>query len=328
MPTAENALLQYESGQTAYPMSALVDSGDRQCFDSSAALFSGANSKEPDVKPDGVATGGVVSPAVSATNDLVDVAALSCYLAGTKVSVAAASDETISRAASDVASISSVTVTSAGAIAVIQGVDSADATFSETRGGAGGPPYIPVGSIEVAQIRLSTDTAAAIDDSEIFQVVGTHQERYDSPLWEIHPQDAQVKMLDVLPQIHTGDTTKSVNASYYDPIFANISLASDFVPSENSHSVSSTPIYGTTLGATSKSLSQGTFTAYLQDGITDPLVQVKDDKLWFKFKPDRYKTPYILDQGLFGMSRSFPAGDSLSASCTISAERSSVEVDT
>ena len=327
MPTAENALLQYESGQNAYPMEALVDSGDHITFDSSAVLFSGAVGKAPDIKPDGLATGGVVSAAASASNNVVDIAALSCYLAGVKTSVSSSIDEAITRAATAVASISSITVTSGGAIAVIKGTDSADTSFSETRDTAGGPPFIPVGSIEIAQVRTTTNAAGIITSDEIFQVIGLHQERYDSPLWTVDSQNAKIIMLATLPLIHTGSLPKAVNASYYDPIFADINLASDFVPSENSHTVNSVPIYGTTLGSTTKALSQGKFTAYLQDGITDPLVKAKDDKLWFKFKPDRYKAPYILDQGLFGMARAFPAGDSLSAACTISAEESSIGVD-
>lgn len=319
MPTAENAQLSYESGQTLYPMEALTDSGDATTFDSNAVYFSGASGKEPNIKPDGIATGGVVSAATSGSNNVVDITALTCYLAGVLTSVVASTDEAITRAATDVASITSITVNSSGAIAVVIGTDSADTTFSETRAAAGGPPLIPVGSIEVAQVRTTSNTAAEITDAEIFKVVGAHRERYDSPVWEINSKEAQITFSSALPLIHTGAIPKAVMASYNDPIFSVIALASDYVPSENSHSVGSTQIYGTTLGSTSKSLSQGSFTAYLNDGITDPIVKVKDDTLFFKFYPDKLKTPFLIDQGVLGMSRSFPAGDSLAAACTISA---------
>lgn len=327
MPTAENAELSYESGQTAYPMEPLTDSGDAKTYTSNAIYFSGASGKEPDVKPDGMATGGVVAPATSNLDDGIDVAAMTCYLAGGLTVVSAAVDETITRAATDVSSINSVTVTSAGAVAVIAGLDGTDATFSEVRGDAGGPPFIPAGSIEVAQVRVNTNSAGQIQDSEIFQVIGVHQERYDSPVWAVDSFNALVIFNASLPLIHTGSTPKGVNASYSDPIFSVIDLASDYIPSENAHSINSVQIYSAVLGSTSKTLSQGAFTAYLKDGITDPLVKAKDNNLFFKFKQDKLKSPFLLDQGIFGMSRAFPAGDSLSASCTISAESAAISVE-
>jgi len=327
MPTAENARLQYESGQTSYPMEKLTDSGDKKTFSSQAVLFSGANGKEPDVKPDGVASGGVVTPAVSGTNNLIDVAALTCYLAGVKTIVAAGADKVIARATANVASISSVTINNSGSITIVKGTDSADTSFVETRDAAGGPPFIPVGSIEVAQVRTTSNVAAAITAAEIFQVIGLHQERYNSPIWTVSSKDAEVVMDAVLPAIHTGGTTKAVNASYADPLFSDIAKSENYVPSETSHSVNSKQIYGLTIGSTSKSLNQGSFTAYVEDGITDPLIKAKDDNLWFKFFPNRYKADYLLDQGLLGVSRTFPAGDSLAAACTISSSEAAVGVE-
>lgn len=326
MANAENAKLQYEAGQTAYAMSALTDSGDATTFTSSATLFSKKSGYAPDVRPNGLITGGAVIPAVSGTNDLVDVAALSCYLAGVKTSVAADTDVAITRAVTtDTHIINSITVTSAGTIAAVAGTDGT--AFSETRGAAGGPPLIPVGSIEIAQVRTTSNSAAAITAGEIFAVVGVHQERYDYPLFDIDYATADVVFSAALPKIHTGTVAKQVYASYADPIFADIQLASDFVPAETSHSVSSTQVYGDTLGSSSSSLGQASFTAFLADGVGDALVTLKNAILWFKFFPDRYKTPYILTQGKLGISRTFPAGDNIQAACTISAESTSVEVN-
>lgn len=327
MSSSENAKLQYESGQTSYPMEVLSDSGDHIIFDSNAALFSGAAGKEPDVKPDGLATGGVVTVAVSSSDDVVDVAALTCYLAGVKKTVSSGLDTAITRAATDVASISSITVNSSGTIAVVKGTDSADTTFSETRDAAGGPPLIPVGSIEIAQIRTTTNTAGPISANEIFQVIGLHQERYDFPLFTVVAKDAQIVMADSLSLIHVGATTKAVNASYADPIFADVPKATNYKPSETSHTVNSEQIYGGTLGSTSKSLGQGSFTAYFEDGITDPLLKAKNDTIWFKFFQNKYKSSYMLDQGVLGIARDFPAGGDVNASCTISASTESFEVE-
>ena len=56
------------------------------------------------------------------------------------------------------------------------------------------------------------------------------------------------------------------------------------------------------------------------------MVVLKNETLWFKFFPDRYQSPYILSQGKLGISRTFPAGDSMQAACTISAASAAVEV--
>lgn len=326
MPNAENAKLEYEAGQSSTPMSALTDSGDRQLFNSSASLFSKRSGYEPDVRPNGLATGGVVSAAVSASNDVVDVAALTCYLAGVKTSVSAGLDTAITRAVTNVACINSITINNVGAIAVVKGTDSADTSFSETRGAAGGPPYIPVGSIEIAQVRVTTNTTGVVAASEIFQVTNLHTERYNFPLWSTVNEDGNVQFDSALPAVHTGDAAKAVYASYAEPLFAEVE-SSDFVPAETTHSSSSTQIYGKVKGSSSKSLGQGSFTAYTQDGVTDGIIGLKDENLWFRFYPDKYKAPYILTQGKLGISRTFPAGADIGAACTITAEVASVEVE-
>lgn len=323
MSTAENAKLQYEAGQNATAMSALTNSGDETTFTSGASLWSGKSGYAPVVRPNGLLTGGAVT--VHADNDKVTVAALTCNLQGVVTSVAAGTG-TITRPASDKAKVCSITINSSGAIAVVAGTDGSGTTFSETRAASGGPPLIPVDSIEIAQVRVTTSAAGAVAASQIYQVVGSHCERADFPLWTVNYDEGSVTFLDALPEIHTGTVPKKVYASYAEPIFADVALASDFVPPETSHSVTSTQVYGTTLGATSSTLGQGTFTAYLENGVSDALVSLKNQNLWFKFFPDRYATPYLLCQGKLGISRTFPAGDTIQAACTINAASAAVEV--
>ena len=323
MATAENAKLQYEAGQNSYAMSELTNSGDETTFTSSATLWSGKSGFAPVVRPNGVLTGGTVS--VHATNDTVTVAALTLNLAGVVTSVNAGT-ALITRPAGAFAKVCSVTINSSGAIAVVAGADSGSSAFSETRAANGGPPLIPVGSVEIAQVRVTTQAAAAVAASEIYQVVGTHLERADFPLWDVEYDAGSVTFYDDLPEIHTGPAPKKVYASYAAPIFADVALASDFVPPETSHSVSSVQVYGSTLGSTSSTLGQGSFTAYLANGVADALDTLKNATLWFKFYPDRYASPYILAQGKLGISRTFPAGDSIQAACTISASEAAVEV--
>ena len=120
MPTAENARLQYEAGQNATAMSALTDSGDATTFTSTASLWSRKSGSTPSIVPNGLLTGGVIIPAVSGSNDVVDVSALTCNLNGVEnSSVSADTDVSITRPATAVSKVVSITVTSAGAIAAV-----------------------------------------------------------------------------------------------------------------------------------------------------------------------------------------------------------------
>jgi len=323
MSTAENAKLQYEAGQNSVAMVALTDSGDHTHYTSAATLWSSRSGYAPVVRPNGLLTGGVCT--FTAVNNQVSAAALTCNLAGVVASVGAGT-AAITRPATAVAKINSLTVNSSGALAMVAGTDSTTTDFSEVRAAAGGPPLIPVGSIEIAQVRVTVDTAAPLTAAQIFQVVGLHQERADFPLYDVNYGTGGVTFLAANPLIHTGVITKGVYASYASPLFADVALASDFVPPETSHSITSTQVYGTTIGSTASTLNQGTFTAYLQNGVGDPMVSLKNATLWFKFFPDRYAADYILTQGKLGIARTFPAGDQIQAACTISASSAAQEV--
>lgn len=337
MSTAENAKIQYESGQDVVAFVALTDQGDHKDFRSADALWSNKAGYAPDVKPNGLATGGAVGVAASGTKDKVDVAALTCYLAGVLTTVGASADLSIARPmASNVKY--SITVTAAGAIAAIKGVEST--SFSTTRGAAGGPPYVLPDSIEIAQVWLSAAATAVIAASEIKQVIGTHCERYDYPTWEEKRSNVKKGILGnagilfsaALPLIHSAASpvspaAKSVYAQYYEPSFTDISKCADFVPPETTYSVSSKQIYQMTIGSSSSSLGQGAFTAYLNDGIADGILSEKGKNLWFKFFQNKDNSvPYILQQGILGISRAFPAGDQITAACTISSEVAASEV--
>lgn len=321
----ENSKLEYESGVTPFPMEKLTDSGDRKTFDSQAALFSESAGNTAIIRANGILTGGVVSIAASASNDVVDVASMTLNLNGVEASVSAGLDTAITRAATDVASITSITIIAAGTIAVVKGVDSADATFSEVRGDAGGPPLIPIDSVEIAQIRTTSNTAAPIDTTEIFRTAGTHMEKSDFPSFSQDNFNAQVVFDSTLAASHTGGVSKAVHASYADPIFVEQAFANDFVPSENSHSVSSEQVYNATVGTSTSSLGQGSFTAILKDGITDALVGRKNLILFFRFTQDRSKTAHILSQGKLGLARTFAASDNPKVAATISSDFESVE---
>ncbi len=317
--TAEDARLQHEAGQTLYPMEEFADSGDQLIYAGTPTIFSQKSGFTPDVKPNGLDTGGLITPEAGLTNDQVDVAASSVYLAGIQTAVSAAAATACTRATTaDYFLTNSITVNAGGSVAVVAGTEGA--AQSETRGAAGGPPLIPIDSVEIGQVRLEGNAAAPVVATDIFEVVGQHQERYDFPVWMENIAEAKIVFQTALPKIHTGVVTKKVFVKSFQPIFVDVPLASDFVPPEITHSVGSTQVYQNTIGSVSKSLGSGGFTAFLKDGITDTIVKEADETIWFKFWPDKNKTPYMLSNGKLGLGRTFPAGDSIQSACTISSQ--------
>ncbi len=326
-------IIRYEAGQTAYPFEAMSDSGDRKTFEASFAPISNVAGAEPVVAPYGVLTGGAVS--THATANTVTVAALTASMAGVSgadaegVKTVAAGTGTLTRPATNVAKVNSVTIDGTGAIAVVAGTDGATATFSETRGAAGGPPFIPVGSVEVAQVRLTTSASALVAANEIYQVVGTHRETAGYPVYQVDYATGEVVFADALPAIHTGSVAKKVYIKGSTPLFAPIPQTSDWVPAESTYSINSTDTYDGPVGSASSSLGQASFTAQLKDGITDAFVGLKGSNLWFEFRPDRDKSvPKQLTQGILGISRSNPASGNPSASCTVTPSSATLDVAT
>ncbi len=171
-------IIRYEAGQTAYPFEALTDSGDNTEFSASFAPVSNASGYEPKVAPYGLMTGGAITPHTD--NNKVTVAALTASMAGATGAdsdgtvVVASGAVTITRAATNVSKVNSITVDATGSLAAVAGTDGASALFTETRGAAGGPPLIPVGSIEIGQVRTTTSTAAAVTTGQIYTVPGLH----------------------------------------------------------------------------------------------------------------------------------------------------------
>lgn len=334
---SENAKIQFEAGQVLTTYEAMTDSGDHQVFTATENVWSGRANYTPSIRPNGMVTGRNVLSASASTNDTVVIAAFTAYSKGSLQTVSATTQAITRTATVDVAQIHSITMASDGSIAVVEGLVSADTSFSETRGAAGGPPLIPVNDVEVGQVRVTDEAAALLTASEIFQLVGTHTERYDYPSWtennigdgisasESAKTNAYVEFDSVLPLIHTGSVAKASYAQYYAPSFVDASKTMDFVPVENSHSVASTQVYGTTVASRSSSIGQGSFTAMLNDGVTDTFVGLKDEIITIKFFPDRSKTPYILTQGKLGFGRTFPVSDQNQVAVTVSADNVSAE---
>jgi len=331
MATSKNAKMLYESGQNFHNYAVMTDGGDHKVFNISGGLIlSQRSGYTPEIRPNGLVTGSnLLSP--SGTADTVDVAVFTAYSKGVEYAISAG-DIAITRPASDVAKVCSIIMSDAGVIAEVEGTDGASTAFSDVRGAAGGPPEIPADGVELGQVRVIASAAGVILAAEIFQVPGTHVERYDLPSFETNSigegrsasvpakENAYVEFADALPAIHDSAALKKVWMSYYSPIFAQIQKAVDFVPAENTHTLSSQQYYDGTVGSVASSLGQASFTAYMNDNITDDLVGLKDENLTFKMFPDKNKLPYNVTQGIMGMGRTFPVDAQNQADITISAE--------
>jgi hypothetical protein len=316
-------------GQTSFAFEEMTDSGDQLNFTASFSPFSRV--VEPTIAPYGLKTGGVIT--ATSNNDEVSVSALCVVAPGMTGAdsdgcVTVTSDTvSITRGIStDTHNITSITVDATGSLVAVSGTDSTD--FSETRGTAGGPPLIPVGSVEIGQVRTTSVTAAPVVASEINQVPGLHQERTDYPVFSIDYANGEITFADDLPTIHTGSVPKKVYVKGATPLFAPIPKAADWVPSESTFSITSTDTYDGPVGSSASTLGQASFTCILTDGITDNFVSLKGSNLWFEFRPDRDTTfPKQLTQGIFGLSRTFPAGGgSITASCTVTPQEATVDI--
>lgn len=338
MSTAANALIQIDYNQTHHAAAAMTDSGDHQNFTiSGGTIFSGLSGKTPVVTPDGIVSGrSLVTP--HASNDTLTIAGCTCYLAGVLTTVSAAVDQTITRPATAVSKINSVIITAAGAYDVLAGTDGTTTAFVTTRGAAGGPPYITVGAIEVAQIKVVDDTAAVITADQIYQNEGyTEWSRF--PTWVTNnvglgssadvaaQKNAHVRFDSVLDLPHTGDLAKKVYIAYYEPEFSDLQKTSDFVPVENSSSVSSVQVHRKTVGSSSSSIGSGGFKILLEDGISDAILTKKDKVVTIKYFNDEDKAAYSLTQGILSVKRTYPTASQVMADITIAAESITADFD-
>lgn len=319
----EHSKIEYESGVTPYLMAAITDSGDHKTYTTEVDLFARSNNDTaPVVLPNGILNGGLVTPDIADSS--VAVTATLCNLGGVADIVIAASTVAITRPATNVASVTSITITSAGALAAVKGTDGTNGTFSEVRGAAGAPPYIPVGSIELAQVRVASSTAAVITRAEIFAVENTHRELANYPSYEVKDFSGLVVFDAALPLIHTGEVPKKVYASYADPVFSDQKYGNDFAPPDSSYSSVTEQTYdGLIPVGYSESLGKCSFTALLKDGVSDPILAQDGKVIFVRYYPDRYKTEYILVQGKVSFGRSFKAAAALKVTVNIAVSQKS-----
>jgi len=327
MANASLAKLMYEADQDQVAITELTDQGDHLDYRSADTLWSGFSGRTPTVTPNGVYDGGVIIPAVSGSNDVVDISECRAYIAGVLTTVSASTDEAVVRPAANDYQKFSITITSGGAFAVVDGTE--HTAFSTVRGATGGPPYIPATSIEIGQVWWDSQTPAAVTTSEIKQIEGSSLERFDRPTWTVKYSNvangivgyAGILFNSALPTTHTGDVTKDVYASWWTPEFSEIVRAYDWVPPGRTISVNTTEVYNETVGAVSRSIGAGSFSALMETNIHDNILKFENELLWFKYYQARLETTrYQLAQGYLANTQANPAGDNISSAFTLGAE--------
>lgn len=307
-----------EVQQVSQPIQSLSQAADRKTYTASYAPISLAAGVE--LFAAGVENGGEITPAASGNNDQVDVAAVTVIDPGMtganattgRLTVAAVVDLPLTRPAVGNVAQYAITATSAGAIAVVKGTD--HTAFVDTWNAPGGPPYIPVDSVLVGIVKLSSSTSAQVAENEIFQQWNVHLERADYPLLPDVAADAEnayagsVVFEDAHLICHTGGLAKRVFLRASSPVFAAIKRISEFQPPEISSSSSSTDtIDGVPVNTTTNSISNGSFQiAQAADGVRDQIIQAKGKLSWCEMYPD-INLPYrIAGAAYVNITRTFP----------------------
>ena len=340
MPTAQKALIQVELGATMVDFTEMSDSGDHQRFVvSGGPIWSSKSGSDVDIRPNGIVDGlRVLSP--HADVDKVTIDGFTAYQAGTLHTVSATTI-TVTRPSTDTHKISSIVMDNTGAIDEVEG--SEGTSFSATRGGNGGPPLIPVDSVEIGQVRMSAQASAVFAAGDIFQDANVHAEYAAYPVAELYPigkgqyaavaaeKNAHIKLNAALPLAHTGGVPKKIYIKYYSPNFTTMAKTSEFSPSEVSVSKTSESLYegsgvsGAIGSMKADSVGDCTFTVFAENGITDGIVRERNEIITVKFFPDANKAPYLLTQGMLGIARQFPAGEQTKVEATIYCEQPSIE---
>lgn len=337
MGTAQRGKIDIELDQSFNDYTLLDNSGDNQTFNVGTVW---SQVIAPIIRPNGISSGfNLLS--THATAETVSIAAFSAYSQGVEYELSAQSLAVTRPSTNDYKKIS-ITMTDAGAIAAVDGTEGTE--FSDTRDVAGGPPLIPVDSVEIGQIWLSSQSSGVILASEIKQAINTHAEYAAFPSPELNStgkgmyadnlaeKTAYVKFSQAFMVNHTGSVCKRVYLQYYEPAFSTLLRTADFVPAEISVSKSSEAVYegsgvpGAVGSMKADSVGDCSFVVFGDDGISDAIVSMRNKTISLKWYPDANKTNYMLTQGLLSLQRDFPtSGGQIKINCTVSCEKGTVE---
>jgi hypothetical protein len=208
----------------------MADSGDHKTFTSAGSRFSlcakdeNGIDRRPVVRPDGLRNGCLVSPSIGGTDNAVDVCAGSIWNGGTEKGVSTVSDLALTRPSAGNVKVVSIAVDSGGTVTTVDGVEGA--AWSDSRGSAGGPPYIPVGTVELATVKLDESTGPVTGEEITFS-----PELSTFPICETDPYLAKAVFSRANPEIHTGGAARNIYITYCVPQFSTLDPVSFTPPS-------------------------------------------------------------------------------------------------
>ena len=235
LPSGTNFLLKVEDGFVAKACEAAADSGNHQLFSSTGTRFSLCEKDEngvdrrPVITPNGVLNGCFVSPAASGQANAFDLSAGTLLIGGAPVNIAASANNALTRPATGLCRAVSITLSTLGVPAVVAGLDGA--VFSATRGAAGGPPWIPVGGIELATAALTATAGPLAENDIVFAPEYSH-----APEYTLLPYTASVHFAAPLAAIHTGGLPRAVYVKWSEPVMATMD-AIRFRPPVTQHEI-------------------------------------------------------------------------------------------
>lgn len=336
MPTAQRGKIQVELDQTFNDYAVMTDSGDHQIF-TLGTLWSEKIS--PVIRPNGISSGRNLL-STHADDDKVSIAAFSAYSKGVEHDVTATT-MTMTRPSVSNYKKCSVTMDEDGNLDEVEGTEGS--SFSTTRGAEGGPPLIPVDSVELGQVWMDSQSSAAIAADEIYQSANSHAEYASNPSPEYNcigkgsyadsaaEKNAHVKFSSAFMVNHTGSVCKRVYLQYYTPSLTTLLKVTDFKAAEVGVSKSSETMYegsgvsGAIGAMKADSIGDLSFTVFGDDGITEGIVEERGSIITVKWFPDANKVPYLLTQGMLGIERDYPPGEQIKINCTLYCEKESVE---
>lgn len=293
--------LEVETAGTLVNNTAMVDLGGHNKFSTAAGhMFSmykkkAANgditTRAPVVYIDGVAKGGKVIVAASASDNVIDVELVNtCYIAGNKItSLAATTDLTCARGSGSGFIKYSICVNyNSGSPTYVATAGSEGSEFSTVRGATGGPPLILSDHIELGQVWYDSVTDAAVTGDEIHQSANVERDSSVYPSAVINPLNGTVTFDQVLPLSHVGPATKKVFLySYYTPTFAKLPDVEAVDVPGLSDSVTETKLIGGTVDLSSTtSSSGGTFTMLYYGKGAEMGNSISGSQAYMRYIPD------------------------------------------
>jgi len=332
--SGKDGMVEAELGATYFPMQALTSVSSpaaavNKKFSTGQTYISPIEEFDPIVRLDGVVSGLILT--ASSTADAIDYSAGVVNVSGVEVSVSGSTLTSISRPTVDGNVIqNAIVVDGNGTVTAVAGTEGAT---SNTRGAAGGPPYLPLNKVLLGYVILEYVAAtggAVISSTEIDTA---SKERADIPGYKVLYHDGQdernpngsnygcIEFTSALNTIHnslsdpTGATgtavTRKVYTSWRSPLFEEIPDCFDVSITESMATITSIA-YGDTYEekATSTPSWSASF-SYYWSKVNDIVDVIKNTKRFFKLYPDRDSASHWLGVCTITANHNIPVTDSL-----------------